>query len=79
MSEMSNLLPCPFCGDGETLVDESKHWTGMRSVVISASVKHWCLRRAGELQSFLEIKGKTMEDAVARWNKRAHSAGRRER
>ena len=68
MSE--HLEPCPFCGAGETRVDESTHWTGMRSQVISARVRHWCAREEGQPSSVLEIAGKTREDAVRKWNQR---------
>jgi len=67
---VTDLKPCPFCAAGETRIEESKHWTGMRSVVISATVMHWCPRPDGQPQSMLQVKGKTMEDAVARWNER---------
>lgn len=66
----AQLNPCPFCGAGETRLDKAEHWLGMRSVVISATVMHWCPRPAGQPQSFLQVKGKTVEDAVERWNDR---------
>jgi len=64
------LKPCPFCAAGETQVTESTHWTGMRSVVISARIRHWCPRIEGQPQSYMEIAGKTRDDAVAKWNRR---------
>lgn len=64
MSE-EKLLPCPFCGDGETRIDEQSFWTGMRSQVISVSVRHWCPKNP--LQSYIEIKAKTREDAIKMW------------
>lgn len=64
------LSQCPFCGSGETRLDKSEHWLGMRSVLISATVMHWCPRPDGQPQSFLQVKGKTVEDAVERWNTR---------
>jgi hypothetical protein len=42
----------------------------MRSVVLSVSVDHHCERIDGQPRSLLQVKGKTMEDAVARWNER---------
>ena len=66
-----HLAPCPFCQGGETRIDEAHHWTGMRSVVISACVQHWCTRPDGQPQSFLQLKGKTREAAIERWNRGA--------
>lgn len=68
---MDELLPCPFCGAGETRFHEVGHWTGMQSVVIAVRIKHWCPRADGQPQSNFEIAGKTREDAIAHWNKRA--------
>jgi hypothetical protein len=42
----------------------------MRSIVISAEVNHWCERGNGPPNGMITMKGKTMEDAVARWNDR---------
>ena len=66
---MTELLPCPFCKAGETIIDEQTYWAGMRSQIISASVRHWCPKNP--LQSYIEIKAKTKEEAVALWNTRA--------
>ena len=63
------LLPCPFCGGEETRIDEQTHWTGMRSQIISASVKHWCQK--SPLQPFIEMKAMTRENAINLWNTRA--------
>lgn len=67
------LLPCPFCGGGETLVDEQKFWTGMSSQVISAVVRHWCPK--SPLSSIIELKAKAVEEAVALWNRRVPAGG----
>lgn len=66
----AELLPCPFCGGGQTEIHENKHWTGMRYLVMSVEVKHWCFRSEGELQSFITLKDKTEEDAITKWNRR---------
>ena len=72
---MEALDPCPFCGgEGDGLqVKESTHWTGQCSQVISATVIHWCKREPGQPQSIIQIKGKTREDAVHKWNSRVQS------
>lgn len=66
--ETPELKPCPFCGSGETLVHENKYWTGMRHTVTSAEVRHWCAAPA--FKPFLKVAGKTVDEAVARWNTR---------
>jgi hypothetical protein len=71
LARVAELLPCPFCGAGETRFDESTHWTGMRSQILSVTVMHHCAREEGQLQSFLRITGKTEADAIRLWNKRA--------
>lgn len=68
------LLPCPFCGAGETKIHETQYWTGLQSIVIAARVHHWCVRGAGQPGSRMEIAGKTREDAIANWNGRAAPA-----
>jgi hypothetical protein len=63
-----SLLPCPFCGSGETYVREAAHWTGKRNVVISATIMHHC--EGKPMQNLLQVKGKTAEDAALKWNTR---------
>lgn len=63
------LLPCPFCGAGETRVDVKNYWTGMKSEVISATVMHHCPK--SPLSSLLQLTAKTEAEAIALWNRRA--------
>ena len=72
MTDTTELSPCPFCKAGETRIDEQTYWTGMRSQILSVSVKHWCPK--SPLTSFIEMKAKTKEEAVALWNTRADKA-----
>jgi hypothetical protein len=75
---MDKLLPCPFCGGTNTRSGVSgRHWTGMRYVIISWAVEHWCERGPGQPQSFISIRGKTQEEAERLWNSRvgAYAAG----
>jgi len=66
----SRLLPCPFCGSGETQIQPTLYWTGMRNNVISVTIRHWC-KPLGELDgTLLQVKGKTEEEAIASWNRR---------
>lgn len=64
------LLPCPFCGAGEYRIDRHTYWTGMRSSLLSVSLRHWCAKGA-LLHAGMEFRAKTMEEAAARWNERA--------
>ena len=68
---MDDLLPCPFCGAGETRFHESTHWTGLSQSVISVRIHHWCPREEGQPSSHMEIAGRTRADAIAKWNTRA--------
>ena len=68
---VSELLPCPFCGEGETKIDRATHWLGTRSEHLSTRIMHWCSRREGQPQSILQVAGKTDADAVALWNSRS--------
>jgi hypothetical protein len=73
----AELIACPFCGAGETNIRENTHWTGMRSVVLSVEVCHWCEQK-GQISTAtrkFSIVGKTREEAIANWNTR-HDADR---
>ncbi len=65
-----DVLPCPFCGGGEFDEQQHTYWTGMRSQPLSFSLRHWCKKGEGILQSFFEIRGKTRGDAINQWNRR---------
>ena len=64
------LLPCPFCGAGQTLLRPETFWTGMSNKLVSVTVQHWCEKEDGNLQSVLQVKRKTQEEAIAAWNTR---------
>jgi hypothetical protein len=68
--EMSELLPCPFCGAGEFRIYDNTHWTGMRSVVVSVVLNHICIRSESGLQCDMGFKAKTKEDLIKIWNTR---------
>lgn len=61
------LKLCPFCGGGETRIDNNNHWTGKRNALVSATLRHWCV--AGG--SVLQFTRRTEELCVAAWNTRA--------
>lgn len=71
MSKPQDLLPCPFCGDaGEWHETVQTYWSGMRSVPVSYTLRHWCPKSDGILASMFEARGKTHEATVAQWNTR---------
>ena len=65
------LLPCPFCGAGESRIDHQNMWTGMRNQLVCVHIRHWCEKPS---RSHLCITANTEEEAVAEWNKRALAA-----
>ena len=67
-----NIKPCPFCGAGTTNTRRNEHWTGMRSVIVSAEVRHWCDTPKGQPhRDSIVIVRKTEDEAIAAWNTRA--------
>lgn len=70
---LSALLPCPFCAAGETRISECDYWTGMSSVLLNITIEHWCEGDDSHpYKPFLRVKGRTLEQATARWNTRLH-------
>ena len=69
------LIPCPFCGAGETQIRPNTYWTGMRSQIISVEVRHWCEETTGVRGSSVTMRAQTEDEAIAKWNKRAHNSG----
>jgi hypothetical protein len=73
--DLSKLKPCPFCGAGETTID-AKHMSpraDRSSELISASVRHWCVKRPGTVQAFIEMRGRDEMSAITQWNSRAEN------
>lgn len=73
MDELLNrLLPCPFCGAGQSEIKENgRIWTGKKySEPISVSVLHWCEKIEGQPSRMLERIGRDTEGAIAAWNMR---------
>lgn len=70
---MYELKPCPFCGAGETQIEENGAiWLGMKySEPVSVSVRHWCDKIEGQPSRMIERIGRDHESAVAAWNMRA--------
>lgn len=72
-SQQPNLLPCPFCGGGQSEIRENgKVWSGMRySEAVSVSVLHHCDKPEGQPHRVIERVGRDMASAIAAWNMRA--------
>lgn len=73
-TEREALLPCPFCGAGQTQFQSEDYWTGQRSKTLSVTIRHWCEIKPGELSVVFGIKAKTEEAAIAKWNTRAQAS-----
>ncbi len=67
---MEELKPCPFCGDGDTRIDEQTFWTGKRSEIISVKLRHWCETKIGLDRQYIEFTAKDRRTLYERWNDR---------
>ena len=67
------LMPCPFCGGGESQIRvNGRIWLGTRySEPVSVSVIHYCAGVDGQPSRALERIGRDLESAIAAWNRRA--------
>lgn len=72
IADSVRLLPCPFCGAGETSVGpDSKHWAGMSWKILSWQVRHWCQEPdRGVRGSMVIIRAKTEPEVIEKWNRR---------
>lgn len=75
----SELLPCPFCGAGNTEIrDNGKVWSGMGyTAPTSTSVFHQCTPAAGQPSRAIERVGRDRASAIAAWNRRAELEARK--
>ena len=70
---LATLLPCPFCGKGETDVREYRLPPSMsgKSSLISVEINHWCPVMPGGLtRRSVSFAGREATDAIAAWNRR---------
>lgn len=74
LNDLDRLLPCPFCGAGQTdIVENGAVWAGTKySAPISVSVRHWC-PHDGQPGRMIERIGRDLESAIAAWNMRANT------
>lgn len=72
-SAAPSLLPCPFCGAGETHIHVNKGvWNGHSyGDPVSVEVRHWCPTTDGQLSRMLVAAGRDEASAIAAWNRRA--------
>jgi hypothetical protein len=65
-----NLLPCPFCGAGETRVDANYHPPTMSKPgsLITVKIIHWC--EGAGLRTTISVVGRDHIDAQNKWNQR---------
>lgn len=75
----SELLPCPFCGAGNTEIRENgKVWSGMGYTrPTSTSVFHQCTPITGQPSRAIERVGRDRASAIAAWNQRAELEARK--
>lgn len=68
----ASLKPCPFCGAGETRVDEKYLWQGglRPSQLTAVVIRHWCDKLPGQIQNHIEFRGRDHESAQIAWNRR---------
>jgi len=67
------LIPCPFCGAGQTEIRENTQWMGgiRPSQLISVEVNHWCTRIEGQpTRKNVHMVGRDRESAIKAWNTR---------
>lgn len=66
MSDLDKLKACPFCGLGETRLDENTYWTGIRSRIISVTLRHHCENS----KLYIELTMPTVDEVIEKYNSR---------
>ena len=71
---MDGLLPCPFCGAGDTELREvrlpSAYMDGRQPALVSVEIQHSCARVVGQIRGGVVLAGRDRASAVAAWNRR---------
>jgi hypothetical protein len=76
--DLGALLPCPFCGAGETRTDETHLPPRMSGpgALVSVEIRHWCAPMEGMLsRSSVAFAGRDHAAAAAAWNRRTGGGG----
>jgi Restriction alleviation protein Lar len=67
---LKQLLPCPFCGKGESQIRRSQYWTGNSYSLLSAMIQHGCDEGERFCSTTVQTRAETVEEAVTKWNSR---------
>ncbi len=71
MVEEKDLIPCRYCGGGETRFRDTGNWTGMRMQFICTNLMHFC--ESEGLNNFnrvtYNIRAQTREVAADIWKR----------
>lgn len=72
MTEPTELMPCPFCGAGESQIHANKGtWNGRGyGEPVSVEVRHWCTDVPGQPSRMISRAGRDEASAIAAWNTR---------
>jgi hypothetical protein len=71
--DVSDLLPCPFCGAGDTRISASYLPPRMESpgALISVEIRHWCTsRQPGAIVHSRTVRARDRAAAMTEWNRR---------
>lgn len=65
------LSPCPFCGGCNTVIHNNGYWSGMRTIVTSVEVRHYCDRKPDQYPvNIIKMCGRDEQEAILKWNTR---------
>ena len=71
---LKQLARCPFCGAGETRIDETRlspRIDGKEPALISVVIRHWCQHPSFAGHHSIEVRGRDHGSAINSWNRRA--------
>lgn len=78
MTTTPDLLPCPFCGGGQTIVQESKPFPRLEyRQSTNTTVLHRCTPSKELRGRAISFIGRDRASAIAAWNQRAGQEARK--